>query len=375
MKVLQVSPYFHPYVGGQERYVRCLARALVDRGHTVEVFTSNFPNGKEYEVIDGIQVRRFNFLCRPLNNPITPMLLFSLIRHCKDFDIIHAHNEHAAVSQYCALAKSYSNVPLVVTCHGQLKFDHFAKDLIEHSYSKTLGAKLLKKADKVITISDSDKNYVHSLGVPLEKIRVIPNGVDLTRYNFQHIDPPKRMIFEGKQVVLFVGPLLKRKGPQVLIQTIPLIVKEHPDVVFVFVGGGNFKVEMEKLSRTLHVEKYTHFTGYIPENLLYNLYQRADVFVLPSFSEALSYTILDAFIFSKPVVSTLIPCIKDYLSGYALLVPPGDSEALAHAVVSLLSDKKLAKKLGEKGRRLVETCFKWDVIVEKILQIYHELLK
>ena len=77
MRILQVSPYFHPYVGGQERYVGNLARALVNRGHVVEVLTSNFPKRKECEVIDGIQIRRFNFLWKPLNNPISPSLLSS----------------------------------------------------------------------------------------------------------------------------------------------------------------------------------------------------------------------------------------------------------------------------------------------------------
>ena len=374
MRILQVSPYFHPYVGGQERYVRSLGRALVNRGHVVEVFTSNFPKRKKYEVIDGIQIRRFNFLCRPLNNPITPTLLLHLMRHYKDFDIIHCHNEHAAVSQYCALAKSYSKIPLIVTCHGQLKFDHFAKDLIERLYSRSLGMRLLRKVDKVITISHSDNKYVHSLGVPIEKIRVIPNGVDLVGYNFLHNDPPKRLAFKGKQVVLFVGPLLKRKGPQVLIQAIPLIIEEYPDAVFVFVGGGNYKEEVEKLSRILNVKKYTYFMGYVPEEQLHYLYQRSDICVLPSFSEALSYSVLDAFTFSKPVVSTLIPCIKDYLSESAFLVPPGDFEALASALVRLLNDKKLAKELGARGRRLVETRFRWDIVVDRILQVYYEVL-
>jgi len=374
MRILQVSPYFPPYVGGQERYVRSLAKGLADRGHKVTVFTSNFPKGKKNKDIDGIEVRRFDFLCRPLNNPIFPTLAFQLIKHCKNFDIIHTHNEHTFTSQCCSLAKSYSKVPLVVTCHGQLRFDQLAKDLIERTYSKTLGARLLKKADMVIAISDSDKKHIHSLGVPMEKIRVIPNGVDLARYSFEPNDPPERMIFEGKQVVLFVGPLLKRKGPQVLIQAIPLITKENPDVVFVFVGGGNFKEETEKLSQTLNVEKYTCFTGYVSEDQLHYLYQRSDVFVLPSFSEALSFTILDAFVFSKPVVSTQIPCIKDYLSGTALLVQPRDFKALARAVVNLLSDKKLARELGARGRRLVETHFRWDIVVRKVLEVYCEAL-
>jgi 1,4-alpha-glucan branching enzyme len=374
MRILQVSPYFHPYVGGQERYVRNLARALVNRGHAVEVFTSNFPKWKEHELVDGVEVRRFDVISRPLNNPISSTLFVHLLRHCKRFDIVHAHNEHAAPSLYCALAKSYGNFPLIVTCHGRLRFDHFAKDLIERVYSKTLGARLLKKADKVITLSNSDKKYLLSLGVPLEKLSVIPNGVDLSEYDFQHNDLPKEIIFGGKRLVLFVGPILERKGPQLLIQAIPLIIEEHPDTVFVFVGGGNFKEEAEKLSRKLHVEKYAYFTGYVPEGQLRCLYQHSNIFVLPSFSEGFPYAVLDAMAFSKPVVSTILPCLKEYLSESALLVPPGDFKTLADAVISLLDDRKLAKELGARGRRLIETRFNWDVVVRKVLDVYAEAL-
>jgi glycosyltransferase involved in cell wall biosynthesis len=373
MRILQVSPYFDPYVGGQERYVRSLARALVDRGHIVEVYTSNFPRGKKYEVMDGIKVRRFDILCRPLNNPISHTLPFHLVKHCKDFDIVHAHNEHAATSLCCAFAKSHLKIPLVVTCHGQLRFDNLAKDLFERIYNKMVGSKLLKKTDKVITLSDSDRRYLHSLGVPLEKIRVIPSGVDLARYNFELSNPRKRFRFEEKQVVLFVGPLLKRKGPQLLVKAIPFIIKEQPDVVFVFVGKGNFKEEAEKLSWKLNVEKYVCFTDYIPDNQLRYLYQRSDLVVLPSISEGFPYTILDALAFSKPVVSTLIPCFEEYLSGSALLVPPEDFKALAYAVTSLLSNEKLARNVGQRGHRLIETCFRWDLVVEKVLDVYYEL--
>jgi len=374
MRILQVSPYFHPYVGGQERYVRSLARALVDRGHHVEVLTSNFPRGEKCEVIDGIRVRRFDILCRPLNNPVCRMLPFHMTKCYEDFDVVHIHNEHAATSLYYTILRSHRKIPLVATCHGQLKFDNFAKDLTERVYNRIVGSRVLRKADKVIALSNSDKKYLISLGVPLEEISVIPNGVDLAKYNFQQDDRPKSLLFDGKQVVLFVGPLLKRKGPQILVRAIPLIIRGHSDVVFVFVGKGNFKEETKKLAKRLDVKQYTYFTGYLSDGQLDYLYRRSDVFVLPSISEGLPYTVLDALAFSKPIVSTSLPSLKEYLGTSALLVPPRDFEALAHAVTSLLDDEGLCRALGVKGHRLVETYFRWDVVVEKVLDVYHEVL-
>jgi glycosyltransferase involved in cell wall biosynthesis len=373
MRILQVAPYFHPYIGGQERYVRNLARALVKRGHKVEVFTSNFPKSKKHETIDGIEVTRFDYLCKPLNNPVSPMFLPNFLKRCKEFDVVHCHNEHAILSQYCRLVKPYSKVPLVITCHGQLKFDNPSKDFFETAYRWTLGSGLLNAADRVVTISDSDKEYVQSFDVPTERIRVIPNGVDLDRYSKQLIDLPKELQFGRKRIILFVGPVIKRKGPHVLVEAIPSIIKEHPDTIFVFAGKGDFKEETENLSHRLEVDEYTRFLGYVPENHLHGLYQRCEALVLPSFSEALAYTILDAFVFSKPVVSSLIPCITDYLHDHAILVPPGDSKALGNSLIQLLSDGKLAKDLGEKGRKIVENRFTWDSVVTQMEEIYREV--
>jgi len=374
MKILQVSPYFYPYVGGQERYVRSLGRALVERGHSVDVVTSNFPRTKELEVIDGMLVRRFGFFSRPLNNPLSPKLFVYLRKHYGDFDIIHCHNEHAAVTFYCSLASSQWNGPFVVTCHGQLRFDSIPKDTIERMYSKTFASFLLRKAARIMTISGSDRSYIASLRIPREKIEVIPNGVELANYDLGHCECPAEFSFDGKQVVLFVGPILKRKGPHVLIQAIPSIVKQKKDVVFVFAGRGSFKEEAQELSKELDLENYAYFTGYVSEEKLRHLYRRSDIFCLPSFSEALSYTILDALAFSKPVISTSIPCITDYLAGTALLVQPGNPEELADALLSLLTNRKLRRDLGLKGRRLVESQFRWESVVDRILETYHKAL-
>jgi len=374
MKILQVSPYFYPFIGGQERCVQSLGRALVKLGHEVVVFTSNFPKGKKYEVIDGIKVYRFDMLSKPLGNPIIPGMLSSLIKKCGEFDVIHVHNEHSFASNICALVKTYFKMPLIVSCHGQLKFDSSFKDLIERIYSKTVGSLVFKKADRIIALSNLDKEYVSSLGIQPDKISVIPNGVDLSRYHNPMPLKLRDFDFEGKRVVLFVGPIIRRKGPHILIQAIPKIVKDFPDVVFLFVGEGNFKEEAEKLASILHVEKWTHFTGRISDLKLAQAYRRSDFFVLPSFSEGVPYSILDAYVFSKPVVSTLTPCIAEYLVNNALLIPTGDVDALASAIRLLLTDEKLAKKLSENGRRLVEMRFNWDVVVKRILQVYNEVI-
>lgn len=374
MRILQVSPYFFPYIGGQERYVQSLSQALVDLGHSVEIFTSDYPKSTEHEKLRKIRIRRFHCLARPLNNPITPTMLFHLRNRFDDFDLVHTHNEHGFPSLCCSMVRPLTKVPLLVTCHGRLRYDQQTKDLVERVFSQTFCARVFKTADRVLAMSDQDAEYIHSLGASKENIRVIPNGVNLGHYS-QIEELPRQFSFQDKKLVLFVGPLIKRKGPHVLVQAIPQIVKEYPETVFLFIGKGNYKSEVEELSKKLGVEEYTCFAGYVPESRLHAFYSRSDIFVLPSISEALPYTVLDALAFSKPVVTTLLPGMKENFTEGAILIPPKDVNALARSLITLLGDERYCKELGAKGRKLVETRFDFDVVVRKILNVYEELLR
>jgi hypothetical protein len=119
MRILQVSPYFFPHVGGQERHVWDLARSLVGLGHDVEIVSSDYPKSVECETRDGVKVGRSTTTSRISNNPICHELLFFLLKHSRDFGIILAHSEHAMTSLFRALLRTgenshFSNPPWTV---------------------------------------------------------------------------------------------------------------------------------------------------------------------------------------------------------------------------------------------------------------------
>ena len=339
----------------------------------MEVVSSDFPKSVECEIREGVKIHRFATTARLLNNPICPGLLHFLLKHSRDFDIIHAHNEHAMSSLFCGLVRKSATFPLILTHHGQLKFASPLKDVIERAYSRSIGSGILRRADRIVTLSNSERLYVHSLGVPLNRITVIPNGVELSRYDLQmNFSDPQNIV--GKRVVLFVGPLIRRKGPHVLVRAIPLILEKNPDVVVIFVGEGDARKEAETLCRSLHVEDRVLFAGRVSDEWLLYLYRRSDVFVLPSFSEGFPYAIMDALAFSKPVVSTKIPSIAESLNDAALLVSPGNHKELAEAIVTLLNNAELAKEIGAKGRALLEKRYRLQHSVQKVLDIYGEVM-
>jgi len=376
MRILQVSPYFYPYVGGQERYIYELSKKLTEYGHEVTIFTSNFPKKKAFEEINDIEVHRFEIIGRPLRNPIAASLLFSLIKKIEHFDVIHAHNEHGFTTLLCALVKTLrKKKPLIITCHGQLKFNNMLKDFIERIYSRFLGTVIFKSADAIIALSPSDKRYISSFGVNQSKVKVIPNAIDPLKFPaFQRLNSAllRENGFKGKRLVLSVGPIIKRKGIVTLLAAIPQVVKEHRDVCFVFTGDGDFREKAFEIANHLNVKDFVRFTGRLTEEELYQAYQLSEFVVLPSVSEGVPTSILEAFASFKPVISTRIPGIQDYFGEVAYLVNPRCVGELSSAIIALLDDGKLAKCMGEMGRELVEKHFTWDVVATKIVEIYHE---
>ena len=383
MKILQIVPYFPPYHGGQERYIYNLSKYLVKMGHEVHVIASNFPKTKEFEVIDGITVERRKCLMRPLRNPIAPGML-RLGKKIKEYDVIHTHNEHSFAAMVAAYLRKRTDVPLILTCHGQLRFGSKMADYFERVYSRIIGRGIFKAADRIISLSSSDLNYISSLGLDPKKISILPNAIDPEELfkigsSSSMIDSSrssflKKYSLAGKRIIMFVGPVIQRKGVEYLIKSIPKVLKKTgDDSVFVLVGGGEFLNRARRLVKEMQINDRVIFTGRLTEEELIEIYRCADLFVLPSLSEGVPTTILEAMYFGVPVVATDIPGVKDHFKDVALLVPPKNEDRLAEAIVKLLEDEELTRRLSKAGEELVKNRYTWDVVARGYEKIYEEL--
>jgi glycosyltransferase involved in cell wall biosynthesis len=380
MKVLQVVPYFSPYLGGQEKYVYNLSKNLVKMGHKVHVITSNFPKTKNFEKIDGVTVERHNVLVRFLRNPITPNF-FKIKKMIKDFDVIHVHNEHSFSTVVTAYLKSKHNFPLILTNHGQLKFGSFFADLFENIYNQSVGKNIFRVTDTIVALSPSDAKYISSFGVESEKISILPNAIDISDFvpyiKTNNNDFLKKYNIERKQIILFVGQIIPRKGIEYLINAVRLVIKASPenDIIFLVVGEGEFLEKAKEIVRNLNIHDFVVFTGEIPFSELVQAYKSANVFILPSLSEGLPTTILEAMYFGLPVIATDIPGIRDHFKDVALLIPPKNENKLAEAIVKVLDDKKSAERLSLTGTKLVKSRYTWDIVAKKYEEIYRGIAR
>lgn len=377
-----VTHTFLPHVGGIERVVYEQCKRLKQKQFEPKVLTHHNYTEKNY-IIDGIKVQCYDSINIGfrLGIPYAIPHLSSLgifLEMIKNSDLIHVHG-HPYLSSFLAakIAKRYSK-PLVVTQHNTfIEYNNFW-DTAEKLNDMAIGKQVLKKANKIVVVSNATKNYILRLGAEPEKIEVIHNGVDLDRFK------PLSGVKEGMRkrldiskdacVLLTVRRLVYKNGIDTLLESAEIAVKKNSKLVFVVVGKGpDFKEVKEKIADS-GMQRQFRVTGFVSDEDLPFYYNLSDLFVLPSKSgEGLPLVSLEAMACGLPVIATNVGGISEVMNGdYGKLVPPNSPEALAEALLEF-SHKDLLD-LRKSLREMVRQKYSWNKNVEKLGKIYEELI-
>ncbi|MBM3157972.1 MAG: glycosyltransferase family 4 protein [Chloroflexi bacterium] len=378
MRILQVTPYYPPHIGGIEYHVEALSRKLVEAGHEVTVYTSNVPKTKKHEVVDGVEVFRFNCPFAPLNNPVMPGLFLKLIRDSR-FDIVHTHGHFHLSSSMVAFSSLLTRRNFVLTSHGAVLGYHGWKKAIEIIFNKTLGICTLRATRRVIALTATQTEKLKDLGAGPGKTVVIPIWIEMSRIN-SYVDAQSFRSTHNlgdKKIVLFVGRLLPIKGLEHLIEAVRFM-KTSPTIVIIgdeAPGYPGTKQALEKQVSTLGLREQIMFLGSFPREKLADAYRGADIFVLPSLAEGLPLVLLEAMSLGKCVIATKVPgnidVIKDGWNG--ILVEPKNPLALAEKIDLLLTDGASREKLGVQARKDIEQNYSSDKIISHILDLYFDV--
>ena len=372
MKILMVTPYFPPHIGGMENFVYKLSNELYRMSLEIGVLTTAIPT--EFKMDFPYEVRRVKPRIVAMRNPLALNFLRE-IEYIRNFDIIHAHDEHAFTTNIIALTKRKHGKPLIVHSHGLFYPENALESLAVHVYNRTIGKWSLKKADKVITLSDNDRKFIESLGIGGGKIEVVPNAIDPNDYN-TGVNPSdfiEKYSLDEWRVVLYVGAIIRRKGLNYLIKAVSLIKGKYK-VKLLVIGEGKFKRECEKLVKKLKLQENVLFLGRISKENLMKAYKTADVLALPSLVEGVPTVILEAYLYEKPVVAFNIPEVAEYFSKSSLLVPPRNSKKLAEAIEQIFEEPRKASSIVKKGKKLLSEVFSWSRVTKDIIKIYENLL-
>lgn len=374
MKILQTPVRFYPFTGGVENYVYYLSRELVRSGNQVKVVCANEPDIESKQIVEGIEVERLPYLGKIANTNITTGLPGALSDG--DYDIIHTHIPTPWSADWSAFYSNSKNKPLVVTYHNDIIGQGFAS-LIASIYNSVGLNYVLKTAGKIIITQPGYLQSSSHLAKYRDKIEVIPNGVDVEKFQ------PKQASDNGNKSTIFFLSVLdefhKYKGLDYLLEALKIVKNKISDVKLIVGGEGVLLEYYQEMASSLGLKDNVEFAGFIPDEEIADYYSQANVFVLPSISslqEGFGIVALEALACQTPVITTDIVGVAQDLKriGGGIVTPPRDTQKLADAIMQILSDAEMQKDMGQRGRKLVEERYTWKGVASSMEKVYKELL-
>lgn len=368
MRIMLVTPYFYPEGGGLERYAYNIFKRIASRGHEVTVFCATKVGEDSTEEIDGLVVNRLRPDMIVSNTPVRINLLSILSRELKEekFDIVNAHTPVPYFAEVASLAALRYKIDYCVTYHSQIVSTRTLINLVSHILNMSIDRYMLNRAKRIITVNNTS-NYRY-LRAYIDKVVVIPPGVDTNRYKPSKYNPVEKRL-------LFIGTLSRAyeyKGLRVVIDAMPLIIRHHPDATLTVIGDGPLREEYVERCRRNGIYNNVIFRGRVSEEELISEYQQSTLLLVPTLTdtEGFGMVSLEANACGVPVVASRVGGIpyyvKDGVNGF--LVDPGDSHMLANKVVELLSDQALLSNLSPLCRkRALE--FEWEKITDMTISI------
>lgn len=376
MRVTMLNKYYPPHLGGIEFHVRDLAEGLIEyEGARVSALVANGGPGNVREMLGGVEVMRMSRLAQYSSVPIAPGMrrqLRSLLSGPDAPDVLHLHFPYPW-GEISWLATS-TRVPAVMTYHSDI-----VRQRASLALYKPLLEKVLDRVDLIIASSPNMVEHSEFLAPRAEKCRVVPFGLHVERFSATQALLERaaqlRQRHQGRKLVLFVGRLVYYKGVDVLLRAMSDV-----DADLVIIGSGPLESELREQVHAQGIAGRVFFEPPVSDEDLAAWYHASDVFCLPSVarSEAFGLVQVEAHASGLPVVSTNlttgVPFVNaDGVTG--LVVPPGDSKALAVALGTLLSSDELRRRLGEQARSRANAEFSIERMVKENLLVYREAIE
>jgi glycosyltransferase involved in cell wall biosynthesis len=373
MRVLLVTHYSLPHVGGIEVVVDQLGRALCAQGHDVTLVTSRAgASPKEAQgPLNIVRVPAWNGLERRLHVPyplFAPSLMSTMHRLARDADVIHAHGLLYLSSLAALFSARHLTKPLVVTEH--VGFVHYRNPLLnalEHAALAALPRPLLERADAVIALNSRVHAWLASRTPHPERLHFVPNGVDTERFR-PPVDDERRRAREWcgvtatKPVALFAGRFVEKKG-------LSLLLAARDDRFQLLLCGSGHLPELPPDDRRVHVLRD------VPHERMPDVYRAADLFLLTSHGEGFPLSVMEAMASGLPVVATRDDTYAHYVSDVEMLQVDADAASLRAALIGLLHDEADRQRRGAAARARALRNFTLAACTERHLAIYEQAVR
>jgi glycosyltransferase involved in cell wall biosynthesis len=401
MKLLLVVPDYPPYnQGGGGTVYKAIAETLSERGHTVKLIAGYYQKEFKKEVIKENNVN-IELVSVPLVNvfrskhPIfrshLPPTLKSLwylssIKY-NEYDAIHLMAFGHLLIDFVSFMSKLKNTNVILTIHGFPKYVQregkasiFIK-LLYNAYTNTLGKRTINSA-KTITVPSSFvakecmKNHI-----PNSKIQTISNGIDLKLYTPTQSNElqSKYFITHDDILLLSIGRVYWFKGFEYAIESVSLLAKKTDrPIKYMIIGqieDHAYFSALNKQIERLNLKDNVIFTGFTDQKFKLSALSRAHVFLIPSLHETFGIVTLEAMAMGIPIVASRIEGIEDTLEDMntGIFVPPAKPERICDAMLSLLNDADLYKKISSNAKCKVKD-YDWDRVTDRYEKIYRSMI-
>ncbi len=386
MRVVLLSWEYPPrIIGGLGRHVYHLATSMAEQGVEVHVVTKDHPGAPDYEESGGVKIHRVvNYPPDIAQEEWVPWTLqfnvallekaVALINELKRVNVIHAHDwlvAHAAAS----LKHAY-RIPLVATIHATEYGRH-------QGHLPGPMNKLIHQIEWWLTFESSRticcsqymmEQITDIFELPHDKVEVIPNGIDHESFKRDvSVDLyRKKYVPAGDKLVFFVGRLVYEKGVQTVIEAMPLILKRIPNVTFVVAGSGPHLNELKSLAGDFGLSDKVRFTGHMDTDGLCAFYKSADLTVVPSLYEPFGMVVLESMAMGTPTIVADTGGLSEIVvhEETGLKFEPGNPDSLADAMLRVLEDAGLSRRITEDATAYMGETYNWDRIARHTLDVY-----
>jgi len=365
LSILRVATDLYPDItGGGAIHAHAMSKRQAEQGHDVTVLTSDHGDSEKptVERRDGYTVVRHRQIVRLFGNSITPGIVSSLLRRVSDIDVVHAHSHLYFTANVASLVAKLADVPLVVTNHGLIS--QTAPEWVQRVFIPTVGRFTFNASDRVLCYTETDRQRLRERDI-ITPIEVINNGINCQRFTPGDDANERRL--------LFVGRLTDGKGLPILLDAFARLAASYPDLELRVVGDGPNRTSYERRCERLGIADRIRFIGDISYDEMPRHYRESTVFVLPSHSEGLPRTVLEAMACETPVVTTALPQLEPVVDGAGYTVERGSVSGFVSSIAELLKDRATRREFGRHGRQQVLEANAWNRTVEETTDVLSEL--
>jgi glycosyltransferase involved in cell wall biosynthesis len=383
--------------GGQNVYVRNVGEALARLGWQVDMFTRK-ASAQQQTIVQHspncrtirLQAGSLEYIPRDNLFGNLPEFVKNFLAFQKENNITYPliHTNYWLSSWVGMQLKKIQGSKQVHTYHslGAVKYNTVKTIPLIASTRLAVEKEVLETAERIVATSPQEKEHMRSLVSTKGHIDIIPCGTDVQQFGCIDRQAARKQLGFGSEdkIVLYVGRFDPRKGIETLVRAVARSqFRNHPNIKLIIGGGsvpgqsdGLERERIEEIIAELGMQDITTLPGRLSQEILPSYYAAADVCVVPSHYEPFGLVAIEAMASYTPVVASNVGGLQFTVipEETGLLAPPQDVDAFANAIDRILNNPQWRDKLGQNGRKRVESKFSWDGVATQLADLYTEIL-